>query len=146
VVDSLLDNFDNVSPEKFLAFGVAGLAVLILITIVIFKFTRRLKGDHFIKNWKSLQQKLPDKQSWRDAVVEADNLLDDALRKKKIKGKTMGERLVNAQKIFSDNDGVWYGHKLRKKIDNIPEYTPKKQEVKKALLGLRVGLKDIGAM
>jgi hypothetical protein len=73
-------------------------------------------------------------------------LLDDALRKKKIKGKTMGERLVNAQKIFSDNDGVWYGHKLRKKIDNIPEYTPKKQEVKKALLGLRVGLKDIGAM
>lgn len=146
MVDKVLNNFDNISPEKFLALGVAGLAALTVVIILIFKFTHRIKGDHFTRKWKMLQQKLPDKQQWGHAIIEADNLLDDALKKKKFKGKSMGERLVNAQKIFSDNDAVWYGHKLRKKIDSNPDYTPKKNEVKKALLGLRVGLKDMGAM
>ena len=136
----------GISPEAILIAVIAGLIILVLITIVVFKFARRLKADHFIKRWKSLQRKLPNRQNWREAVIEADKLLDDALKKKKIKGKTMGEKLVNAQKIFSDNDAVWYGHKLRKKIDKNPSYIPKKQEVKKALLGLRLGLKDIGAM
>jgi hypothetical protein len=146
VVNEFLNNFDDVSPERFLAFGVAGLVLLILLIMVIFKFSRRIKGDHFTRKWKTLQQRLPDKQQWRQAIIDADDLLGDALKKNKVKGKTMGERLVNAQKIFSDNDAVWYGHKLRKKIDVNPDYAPKKQEVKKALLGLRVGLKDTGAM
>lgn len=146
MVDEFLNKFDSVSPEKFLAYGVAGLIALTVLTIFIFKFSRRLRGDHFTRKWKMLQQRLPDKQQWRDAVIDADNLLDDALKRKKVKGRTMGERLVNAQRIFSDNDAVWYGHKLRKKLESNPDYTPKKNEVKKALLGLRLGIKDTGAL
>ncbi len=134
------------SPEAFLVAGLACLALFILLIVVAIKFARRLRGDHFTRKWKSLQKKLPNRQGWRQAIIEADDLLDDALRKKKFKGKTTGERMVNAQKIFTDNDGVWYGHKLRRKIDKNQDYVPKKQEMRKALLGLRVGLKDIGAM
>ena len=146
MIDKLTNKFEAMSPEAFLVAGLAGLILFILLIVVTLKFARRLRGDHFTRKWKSLQKKLPNRQGWRQAVVEADDLLDDALRKNKIKGKTTGERMVNAQKMFSDNDGVWYGHKLRRKIDKNPGYVPKKHEMKKALLGLRIGLKDIGAM
>ena len=58
----------------------------------------------------------------------------------------MGERLVEAQKIFTNNDAVWFGHKLRTRIEMNPEMTLNKNDVQKALYGLRQGLKDIGAL
>ena len=58
----------------------------------------------------------------------------------------MGERLVDAQKVFTDNDGVWYAHKLRKKVEAEPDFKLKKTDVKDALIGIRQGLKDLGAL
>jgi len=54
--------------------------------------------------------------------------------------------LVKAQRLFSDNDGVWFGHKLRARIDADPVAKLKESEVKQALIGIRQGLKDLGAM
>jgi hypothetical protein len=142
----MIDPIKNLSAEAIVAIAATAFVSLAVAVFLTLKFSRRFKSDHFVKKWKRLQQKLPNKDSWREAVIEADDLLGEALKKKKIKGKTIGERMVNAQKSFSDNDAVWFGHKLRKKLDNNPSYKPKKQEVKKALLGLRGGLKDIGAM
>jgi cell division protein FtsN len=142
----MTDFIKSMSAEAIVAIAAGAFVSLAMVVFLILKYFRRFKSDHFAKKWKSLQQKLPNKDSWRDAVIEADDLLGEALKKKKIKGKTTGERMVNAQKSFSDNDAVWFGHKLRKKLDNNPSYKPKKQEVKKALLALRGGLKDIGAM
>lgn len=145
-VEQITDRLQEVSPESMLIYGLAGSALVIILAVTAVKFARRLRNDHFISKWKVLQSRLPYKHGWRQAIIEADDLLGDALKKKKIKGRTMGERMVNAQKKFTDNNSVWYGHKLRKKLDDNPNYVPKKNEVKKALLGLRTGLKDIGAM
>jgi len=78
--------------------------------------------------------------------MDADKLLDDALKKLRYKGKTMGERMVSAQRSLSDNDSVWYGHKLRNKIAH--EETPplKRKDVQMALRGFRQALKDLGAL
>lgn len=139
-------NIWGYSPERLAAMAVAAIVVLAVVALFAWKYRRRIKSHQFTERWSGLQKKLPNKQTWREAIIDADDLLDDALKKHKIKGRTMGERLVNAQKIFSDNDSVWYGHKLRKKIEEDPDYHPKKAEVRKALLALRVGLKDIGAL
>lgn len=134
------------SPEK-IVFIIALFVVAIFICSVLFmKFPKKLKQDKFKDKWKSLQARCVDKDQWKQAVVEADDLLASALKKKKIKGNSTGERLVAIQKKFSDNDSVWFGHKLRRKIDSNPDLTLKQDEVKKALMGIGQGLKDIGAL
>lgn len=134
------------SPERTVALIVGILFIIILIGVIIVVLPKRLKYDHFKRKWRALQSRISDKDQWGTAIVEADNLLDEALKKKKIKGKTMGERLVSAQRMLSDNDAVWFGHKLRTKIEANPDMPLKKQDVQKALLGLAQGLKDIGAL
>lgn len=128
----------------------AGIPVLLVAGIAAFFILRRrpqkLDGEFFQIQWKQLQKLLRDKAMWPTAIVEADALLDMALKKKKLRGRSMGERLVKAQRMFSDNDSVWFGHKLRSKIDAEPDMKLKETEVKQALVGIRQGLKDIGAL
>jgi len=107
---------------------------------------RPLDQSYFKKEWSDLQKLLRNKQRWDVALVQADNLLDIALKKNKFRGKRMGERLVKAQRQFTDNDGVWFGHKLRNKLESDPDMKLKETDLKEALIGIRQGLKDLGAL
>ena len=130
-----------------IAAGGAGfLAVLIAVLVFLRKKPRKLKVEHYEQRWKDLQALLRDKKRWRDAIIEADLLLDEALKRRKFRGKTMGERLVRAQRHFTDNDALWYGHKLRAQIEQHPDTKLKQNEVKDALIGIRQALKDLGAL
>jgi hypothetical protein len=134
------------SFEAYVAIGVAFLLIVAIGTVAYFKFPKRINQDKFMERWKKLQQRCADEAQWALAIVEADDLLAEALKKKRYKGKSIGERLVEAQKNFTDNDSVWFGHKLRTKLDLNPEIKLTQTDVQKALLGLRQGLKDIGAL
>lgn len=134
------------SPEKYIAVGVAAVVALVIIGIIIKRVPKRLKRGYFTKRWKQLQARCPDETQWVSVIKEADDLLDKALKKRRIKGKSAGERLVKAQKIFTNNDAVWFGHKLRTKLDTNPDLPLSKEDVRKALIGFRQGLKDIGAL
>jgi Asp-tRNA(Asn)/Glu-tRNA(Gln) amidotransferase A subunit family amidase len=57
-----------------------------------------------------------------------------------------GERLVSAQRDVSDNDGVWFGHKLRNRLVHENNVKLTERDVKDALIGIRGGLKDLGAL
>ncbi len=100
----------------------------------------------YIERWRELQKNCADKKTWPLAIIDADNLLDKALRARKYKGKTTGERLVAAQHSLSSNDGVWFGHKLRNKIVHEEARKLRKQDVLEALNGFRQALKDLGAL
>jgi len=134
------------SIEKLVALAAAGLVAIVIVIIVAVKLSKRLKPDHFTHKWSVLQKRCSDKNEWSIALREADDLLDVALKKKRIKGRSMGERLVEAQNMFTDNDAVWYAHKLRKKIDTEAELTLKKEEVQRALLAFRTALRDVGML
>ena len=56
----------------------------------------------------------------------------------------MGERLVAAQRIITDNDSVWFGHKLRNQIVHEDSVKLKQKDVKEALLGFRKGAERLG--
>lgn len=129
------------------------LAVVVLLAVGaagygIWRWKRpaKLKTDYFRAEWSELQKLLRNKDRWDVALVTADNLLNTALKKKRIRGHNMGERLVKAQRLFTDNDGVWFGHKLRARIESEPELKLKEKDVKQALMGIRQALKDIGAL
>lgn len=104
------------------------------------------KTEKFIVEWRTLQTMCRDKEQWSSALLAADKLLDRALKKRRFKGKTMGERLVDAQRLFTDNDDVWFAHNLAKKAAADQELKLKESELKDALLGFRDALKDIGAL
>lgn len=134
------------SFEAYVAIGFGVVLLIVLGTIVFFKFPKRVNREQFMDRWKQIQQRCSDESQWVVAIIEADNLLDEALKKKRFKGKTNGQRLVRAQKNFTDNDAVWFGHKLRTKIDMNPGFKLTQNDVQKALIGLRQGLKDIGVL
>lgn len=122
-------------------------AGLVGILAVVLRVPKRLKRDYFVARWKELQNYCKDKKTWPDALAEADKLLDRALKKRKFKGKSMGERMVAAQRTFTDNDRAWFAHNLAKKVRaNDPKLRLKESDVKDALIGFRQALRDIGAL
>lgn len=126
-------------------------AVVILLVLVMgASFLRRrpkgLKHVYFEKRWAELQMLCGSQNTWPLAIINADKLLDEALKKRRLKGKAMGERLVAAQHILTDNDGVWYGHKLRNRLVHEDNVKLKEKDVKQALIGFRRALKDLGAL
>jgi len=138
------------SPEVIIA--IIGFVIVALTTlVVVLKFTLRRaplkpRKKSYQKRWKDLQKYCKQKETWPEAIFAADSLLDKALIKRGFKGKSMGERLVNAQRNFTDNDGLWFSHKLCKKLRDNPDIKLREREVKEALIGFRQALKDLGAL
>ena len=134
------------SIEMIVLLAGAAVAVLVVIGLVYSRIPKKLKIPKFEKKWKELQLFCRDKTTWREAVVSADRLLDEALKKRKYAGGSMGERLVSAHKIFTDHDSVWQAHNLYKKLDGNPSLKLRESDVKRALLAFRQALRDLGAL
>ncbi len=84
-------------------------ALLLVVGVASYVARKRfakLDVVRFSDRWKEVQGLCTQENTWPLAVINADKVLDDALKKSNFKGKTMGERLVAAQRRLSDNDGV----------------------------------------
>jgi hypothetical protein len=131
---------------------VSAMIAVVVILALVFSATfikrrpKHLKREYFKKRWQELQKLCANKDTWPLAVINADKLLDEALKKSKYRGKTMGERLVAAQHHLEDNDAVWNAHKLRNRLVHEDSTKLKEREVKQALVGFRGALKDLGAL
>ncbi len=84
--------------------------------------------------------------SLRDAVSEADKLLDYALKHSGVSGATMGERLKNSRGRFSNLDEIWNAHKLRNALAHEADFDLVATQAKQAVDQLKQGLKDLGAL
>jgi hypothetical protein len=125
---------------------VFGVLVLIGLGYVTKKAPKKLNQEYYQKRWGELLTKVKTQDGMALAIIDADKLLDEALKKHHFKGKTMGERLVSAQRSLSDNDAVWYAHKLRNRLVHESNVKLKKHHVQRALAGFRQGLRDLGAL
>ncbi len=128
---------------------IAIFAIIALVGIFAFIYFRRKKSktpskQYYLKQWIKIQKLCPDKKQWVDAVLEADALLEKALKEKKFHGKSVGEKLVSAQKHLTNNDAVWYSHKLKQKITETKKTKLTKKETITALAGFRQALIDLG--
>ena len=123
-----------------------GITVLATIGFLSKRVSRGLNRSYYQEKWLELLARVKTPSGMVLAVIDADKLLDDALKRRNFKGKTMGERLVSAQRYMSDNDGVWYAHKLRNRLVHDPDVKLKKREAQNALAGFKQGLKDLGAL
>ncbi len=126
----------------------AGVTMVVLVVVagIFARRGRKLNAAQYEKKWNELQKLLKDTATWPLAIIDADKLLDQALKDRRFKGKTMGERLVAAQREIKYNDEVWFGHKLRNKLVHESDIKLRERDVKDALLGIKAALKDLGAL
>lgn len=82
----------------------------------------------------------------RSSVLEADKLLDHAMRARGFRGQTMAERLRTAQSKLSDHNAVWRAHKLRNTLAHEVQADVVASQVKQALSDYKRALTDLGAL
>jgi hypothetical protein len=123
-----------------------GIVILAIISRLAKLRPKRIDQEYFQHQWAELLARVKTPEGMMLAIIDADKLLDEALKRHHMRGKTMGERLVAAQRMIRDNDAVWYAHKLRNRLVHEPNVRLKKKEAQTALSGFRQGLRDLGAL
>jgi hypothetical protein len=134
------------SGEVIVLFIMGGVVISIVVFLLIRLLPKRVKKSSFVRKWRELQTLCGDKITWPDALEQADILLEEALKKRKYAGATIGERLVAAQKAFSSNDAVWSAHKYVVKVKENREMNLKESDIKDALVAFRQALRDLGVL
>lgn len=129
-------------------------AVLIVgaLLFAVINFTRRgaahLDVDKYRSRWLAIEQSLQREQptSSHMAVLNADKLVDHALKERGYGGQTMGERMKSAKAIWSNRNAIWEAHKLRNQIAHEPDVAVSYDAARRALAGFKQALKDLGAI
>jgi len=132
-------------------------AALIIVGALLLAFISRLTSNtcrkHLnVENYRvrylsiENQLKRDEASSYQLSVLNADKLVDQALRECGFRGETMGERMKNANGKFSDNNGIWNAHKLRNRIAHETDAYVTYDEARYALTGFKKALKDLGAI
>ncbi len=123
-------------------------AVALILAFLNKKGRNNLDVERYRVKYLAIEQQLTrdNPSSHHLAVLNADKLVDQALKDRGINGETMGERMKNSVKLFSDINGVWSAHKLRNKIAHETDAVVNYEEAKYALVNFKRALKDLGAI
>lgn len=97
--------------------------------------------------WQTVEQMARSGGSGlRNAVSEADKLLDYSLRGRGYSGETMAERLKRAESRLSDREAVWGAHKLRNNLAHEVGFDLLASQAHEALSAFRQALVDLGVL
>lgn len=159
--DILLDSAVE-APSRASGFDVQMVIILVVgILVVVFLFflivvfrrmlrrpeTTGLTREEVTRRWIEIEH-LSEQGGIgaKMAVVEADKLLDGALRSMMMPGTTMGERLKVAGYKYPHIKDVWFAHKLRNQIAHETTFEPSRRELQSAIGEFKKALKVIGMM
>ncbi len=137
------------SSVFFMLAGVLVLAGVILWVIFhLSHSSQQLEVEKYRRRWLEIEGLLSrdDQKRCQFAVIEADKLLDYAMKENGVKGDTMGERLKSAKEKWSDRNAVWTAHKLRNQIVHEENVQVGYDSARRALSGFKKALKDMGAI
>ena len=109
---------------------------------------RTIDQDKDRSRWMSIETKLKrdDQNTHIVCVLDADKLLDQALRDRGLSGKTMAERMKQCQGKWTNGNGVWAAHKLRNRLAHETDVRIDYERARQALIAYKQGLKDMGAI
>lgn len=80
----------------------------------------------------------------KNALIEADKLLDYVMIHKGFSGETMGDRLKSGGSRFANINGVWTAHKLRNQIAHEVDYDLIPSQLQQAIKILGEAIKELG--
>jgi hypothetical protein len=102
-----------------------------------------------IKAWETVKKHFfgGSDQDLKVALIEADNLLDEALKFAGFQGVSLGEKLKTLTEAELPNiNGVWEAHKLRNRIVHEPGFKLNRDTAERALAIYEQTLKDLGVL
>lgn len=98
------------------------------------------------KRWARIIKRLEEKSEAdrKLAVIEADSLLDEVLKKIGYKGETMRERLEQIDpKTLPILERIWQAHKVRNNVVHDPDYHLAQEEAKETVEIYEQALRDL---
>lgn len=132
-------------PIELIAILIAGILLLVVLHFLQPKHSG-LNQKYYQKKWAEIKTlEHTSAAASRLAIIEADKLLDHALKHRGVKGQTMGDRLKNARNLLGDANAVWTAHKLRNTIAH-EDVHPSHAEIRRALSSFEACLKRLGAL
>lgn len=80
----------------------------------------------------------------KNALFEADKLLDYCMMGQGFTGETMGDRLKSGGNRFSNLNAIWAAHKLRNQLAHEIEIDTVAPQIKQAINDLGQGIRELG--
>lgn len=124
-------------------FTIIVLTFLILFLVYFsYKAKRRLSisdNKFVVSKWDELEKD----QNIKNAIIEADKILDFVLKKKGYSG-SLGQKLITAEALFTNINSVWDAHKLRNRLVHELDINLSSGNAKSALQKFKNALKDLG--
>ena len=125
-----------------------GLVILAILALTRGHGRKLLNKEQYRTSWLEIENNITkdNNASYQFAILNADKLLDKALRESGVPGETMGDRLKHSDKLLQDINGVWAAHKLRNRIAHEVGGSVNKVVAKRMLTIYKNALKDLGAI
>ena len=138
---------DGLMISFFVAIIVIGGGILFLLAHGR-KGGQNLDLDRYRSQWLKLDRQLirDQESSYHLVILNADKLLDQALRQRGFKGQTMGERMKSAKDTWTNANAIWTAHKIRNQIAHEPDVKVSYEDARRSLATYKQGLKDLGAI
>ena len=110
--------------------------------------SRTFNQDKYRSDWLAIDKQLvkDNEASYHLSILNADKLLDRALKEAGYKGATMGDRMKSAKDTWSNANHVWTAHKLRNQIAHETNVKVSYDTTRRALVAFKQALKDVGAI
>ncbi len=102
-----------------------------------------------VEQWQSISEKLESKDgnAHRMAVIEADKIFDDVLKKIGYQGEDMGERLKQLTPAQLPNlEELWQAHKIRNQIVHQSDFQLTRNQAERAVEIYQRALQDLEAL
>ena len=123
----------------FIVFSISKTSFLklhFLYTLTEFLTYRPFGSQKRKKDWKKIRNRLNKalESEYKLAVIEADNMLNDILKKMSYKGDSLGEKLEGSKIIiFSNVEEIKQAHRVRSDIVHDPNYNLSLDKAKEVL-------------
>jgi len=109
-------------------------------------FRKAKLPERMKKDWEKIHDRIEknDEASLKLAIIEADNMLDDVLKRMGLEGKDMGERLeqLGSQQLKS-YEGIVEAHRLRDLVVHQKDIIVTKEQVETAVASFEEALKEL---
>lgn len=140
-------------------FALAGIVIFVLL-VILAVFIRWLKKqlskpdmlgmsrDEVKKRWYEIREtgRSNGQMGKKLALMEADKLLDSALKSMIMPGDTLGERLKVACYKYPKLKNVWWAHKLRNQLVHQHDFNLSDREAERALNEFEKALKTLNVI
>jgi len=148
----------SAGPPIWLIVLVVVAAVIVLIALMVFiiwikkRLTRPemygMSREAVQKKWDQINEtsKMNGQMGLKLALVEADTLLDAALKSIMMPGETLGERLKVACYKYPKLRDVWWAHKLRNQLVHQHDFQLSNHQTRQALNEFEKALKTLNVL